>query len=302
MTLIEEIQNAAVDSKCDLGTLLRKCKVLASRLGSEKLEEWLIWESNGYPQSIDVPDYRTWGVEFKGHFAGPLGAAINYAPIPLICLPEAGRKLYEKYKCRQSIASIEEVLKSHDNKNLHISTGDLAAVIGTKVYQGYNCIDAWGEFAAGNLVEVLNTVRNRILDFSLAIWKEEPSVGEKSDLIGKEIEPKKVTQIFYTTVYGGSANLVGSAADTIIEFNVNYNDFGSLERLLQANSVSKIDIKELQEALQNDSRPISNKSFGPKVSAWIAKMIGKAADGSWQIGVGAAGTLLAQAISKYYGL
>jgi hypothetical protein len=31
-------------------------------------------------------------------------------------------------------------------------------------------------------------------------------------------------------------------------------------------------------------------------------MVRKAADGSWKIGIGAAGSFLAQAIAKYYGL
>lgn len=47
MTLLEDIQQSAVDSKSNLGELLRKCKLLAARLGSQPLEDWLIWESNG---------------------------------------------------------------------------------------------------------------------------------------------------------------------------------------------------------------------------------------------------------------
>jgi len=31
-------------------------------------------------------------------------------------------------------------------------------------------------------------------------------------------------------------------------------------------------------------------------------MIGKALDGTWQIGIDAAGTLLAEAIQRYYGI
>jgi hypothetical protein len=57
MTLLEDIQNAAIDSQSDLGTLLRKCKLLAARLGSQPLEEFLLWESNGYPDDVEVPDY-----------------------------------------------------------------------------------------------------------------------------------------------------------------------------------------------------------------------------------------------------
>ncbi len=37
MTLLEDIQNAAIDAENDLGTLRRKCKLLAARLGSQHL-------------------------------------------------------------------------------------------------------------------------------------------------------------------------------------------------------------------------------------------------------------------------
>ena len=59
-TILEDIQNDAVDASKDLSTLLRKCKLLAARLGSQQLEDWLLWESNGYPGDVPVPDYRVW--------------------------------------------------------------------------------------------------------------------------------------------------------------------------------------------------------------------------------------------------
>jgi hypothetical protein len=24
------------------------------------LEDWLVWESNGYPDNVEVPEYRVW--------------------------------------------------------------------------------------------------------------------------------------------------------------------------------------------------------------------------------------------------
>src|SRR3972149_416226 len=101
MSLLEEIQTAAVDANSDLGTLLRKCKLLAARLGSQPLEDWLIWESNGYPDNIPVPGYRVWPLEIRGNFAGPFGSFLKNANIPYACLPEEGRKHYENYECRQ---------------------------------------------------------------------------------------------------------------------------------------------------------------------------------------------------------
>jgi hypothetical protein len=97
---------------------------------------------------------------------------------------------------------------------VQVGTGDLVLVLGTKVYQNQNCIQAWAEFSTAHLVEVLNSVRNRTLDSALAIWKENPTAGDSPNCSKRPIEESKVTHIFNTTVYGGSANVVGAANET----------------------------------------------------------------------------------------
>lgn len=305
MTILEDIQNSAVDAKSDLATLLRKCKLLAARLGSQPLEDWVIWESNGYPDHVPVPEYRIWSLEVFGHFAGPFGSGIRNAPIPIAALKFISKEVkqyYERYECRQSVASIETTLGRAGTGNLQVSTGNLALVIGTKLYQDQTCVQAWAEFGIGHLVELLNSVRNRVLDFALAVWKEAPNAGEIGSGSSTNLEAKKVTQIFNTTVYGGSANLVGTATASSVAFNIGTNDFSALERVLVENGVASADISELRKALDSDPAPSGPENFGPKVSSWIGKMFEKAAQGGWKIGIGAASNLLAQAIAKYYGL
>lgn len=303
MALLEDIQNSAVDSKSDLASLLRKCKLLAARLGSQPLEDWVLWESNGYPDNIEVPNYRIWPLEIKGYFTGPMGASLQNYPIPLACLPEKARRVYERYKCRQSIAGIETILaKADSGTTLHVDTGDLALLLGTNVYQHYNCIQASAECNPSALVEVVNTVRNRILDFTLAVWKEAPSAGDTDGDPTPKIEASRVTQIFNTTVFGGAANLVGTASLSVIEFNIGVKDVAALERVLRDNGVAESELVELRDAIETEPEAKPNQGFGPRVSSWIGKMLGKAADGSWKIGTGAAGGLLAQVIAKYYGL
>ena len=301
MSLLEEIQNAAVDSNSDLGSLLRKCKILAARLGSKPLDNWLLWESNGYPVDRDVPDYRIWSLELKGHFCGPFGSGMRNAPIPTMCIPKGVQDVYINYKCRLSIAAIEESLRIQDGGCLHVSTGDLAVVLGSTVYQNQNCVQAWAEFGTGHLIELLNSVRNRMLDFTLAVWKEAPSAGEQSRTINDRIAPTRITQIFNTTVYDGNANFVGNADTSTINFTVSQGDFTSLERALEDQGVIQDDINELKLALQDDGSVNSGKGFGPRVSTWIANMVKKSAEGTWKIGIGAAGGVLAHAISKYCG-
>ena len=87
----------------------------------------------------------------------------------------------------------------------------------------------------------------------------------------------------------------------MIEFNINAKDFSSLETVLRGHGVVESDLTDLRNAVQSEeSKP--EQGFGLRVSAWIGKMVGKAADGTWNIGLEAAGNLLAQVIGKYYGL
>lgn len=66
--------------------------------------------------------------------------------------------------------------------------------------------------------------------------------------------------------------------------------------------MQKPDLIELKEALDSEAVKNPREGFGPKVSQWIGKMTQKAANGTWQIGLGAAGNLLARSIAKYYGI
>ena len=50
MSLLREIQEAAIDGSIDLPTLLRKCKVLAARLGNDDFTDWVDAELNGYKE------------------------------------------------------------------------------------------------------------------------------------------------------------------------------------------------------------------------------------------------------------
>ena len=301
MSPLEEIQNAALDTSSDLGTLLRKCKLLAARLGSQQLEDWLIWESTGYPEEVPVPGYRVWGLQVRGNFVAPYGSSLEKVPIPPARLPKEVRKTYNEYKFRLSIATIESMLEKNNTDMIQINTNDLSLNL-NNVYQDMDCLECWGEFSPTNLVELLNTVRNRILDFSLAVWKEHPKAGETNSSAPESPSSDKITQIFNMTVHGGTANLVGTANNSSVAFNIGSNDFESVRRALQSNGVSEQDITELERALAVDKPPQSPEQFGPKVSSWIAGMMKKASEGTWSVGIATAGNLLAKIISEYYGL
>lgn len=298
MDLIEDLLNTAVDAASDLGTLLRKCRILAARLGSQQLEDWLIWEANGYPKNVLVPGYRVWPLQVKGNFAGQY-QSISDQPIPPVLLPKDVRKIYNKYEFRESIATIEYSLQQNETGIIYISTQDLALTLGTKVFKQMNCLSCWAEFSTSNLVELLNTVRNRLLEFLVAVQKEHPNAGKTNSNDPGFPSPDKVTQIFNMTVtHGGNVNLIGTANNSSVAFNTLSNNFESVRRVLKEKGVSEEDIAELENALADDKFHQSPGQFGPKVSSWIGNMLKKAADGTWNIGIGTAANLLSEILSK----
>ena len=177
---------------------------------------------------------------------------------------------YDHYQYKNSVAQTEIYLKEHRFKdNIQISTAHLALKIGTKLYPGYNCVVAWAEFRPKQLVELLNYFRDESFFVALAIGKESPNAGETGSNAPEKIEPAKVTQIFYTTVHGGSANIVGAATASPVTFEIGTKDFSALKRVLGEKGVLAEDINELKMALDTDPAPLSPEKFGPKVSSLI---------------------------------
>lgn len=127
------------------------------------------------------------------------------------------------------------------------------------------------------------------------------------DFIGKT----KITMDNKTNNSGFSGNVIGDnfSGNTIIigdhnqvkTIQIQNGNFDSLKDLLERNNVSSEDIEELREIVTTEEPNIETKTLGTKTNGWIAKMVNKCLDGSWAIGIGAAGKLLADGIKAYYG-
>src|SRR4051794_33325572 len=98
MTLLREIQAAAVDSSVNLPDLLRKCKILGVRLGSAELKAWVDHELSGYPDVDNLPPYRVLEVQSYGSFAGGFGARLNNVPIPSGSIPKEYKHLVTQHR------------------------------------------------------------------------------------------------------------------------------------------------------------------------------------------------------------
>lgn len=68
MSLLRDIQNETATAGGDVVSVLRKCKILASRLSSDELTRWVDFELDGYPESQPIPDYRRLRVNCYANF------------------------------------------------------------------------------------------------------------------------------------------------------------------------------------------------------------------------------------------
>ncbi len=304
MSLLRDIQASAIDSRTKLSDLLRQCKVLAARLGNEDFKRWVDQELSGYRSKEGIPEYRILNVNSYGHFMGPFRSEMRNALIPPLVLPEEFREIASTAYIMEPVSALAETLEhSKEGDDLRSSwPADMVADVGTKVtiYTDLACVSAWRLIPRGSLVTILETVRNRILNFVLEIEADAPDAGETPPNL-TPVSQERVTQIYQTHITGGVQSLaVGSRDVTQVSvMQVRQGDLDSLKKYLSGLGVPDLDLQELEGALAEDA---SQGKIGGRTSGWIGRMIEKASSGAWEVTTSAAASMLTRAVSLYLGL
>ena len=209
MSLLRDIQQAAIDERSQVATLLRKCKVLAARLGSQEFGDWVDNELNGYKNLDEIPSYRKLRVGSYGDFVGAFGRQGKSLPIPPGVLPEEIREYAQTTNLKMAISALANLAESEDYSK-ESWPPDVVRIIGSKIYEDMNCLFAWKVIPRPALIAVLDTVRTRVLSFALQIESEYPEAGEAS-INSKPIPEEKISQVFNTYITGTVQNLAAGS-------------------------------------------------------------------------------------------
>lgn len=300
MDLLKQIQDAVLDRNSDLPTILRYCRVLAARLAHDDLKAWVTKELDGYDGCDPVPDYRRTSVESRGYFSGPMGYVLDNAPIPLSIVPEKFRDNIEHAYFRESVSALESLAKGKSLKSSW--PPELIAMVGEDVYQYLSMIDAWRVIPNSVISGILDTVRNRVLNFAIEL-ESSKVMDSQVEGLADEGSSTKIQNIFHTTILGDVNNLaVGTAEIKQVSVHVKRADLESLRSFLCQFGFDEGDLTSLEEALKEDDQPKSGSKLGPKVSNWIGKAVAKAGQGLLQLSISTAGNVLGKAINSYYGI
>lgn len=303
MNLVADLKAEILDSNSELPAILRRAKVLAYSLKSEELKQWVELELGGYPVSAEgLPAYRKAPAQNVGNFSGPVGARMNGVPIPIGSLPDHAKDWAREVLIVEGVGSLQTHARSDEDLLQANWPADLIAEVQDDVYQGYSLVMAWKPLTRARIMQVLESIRNSLLNFILELEDQFPE-ETSSDQTISSIPPDGVSNIFHYYIVGDH-NVVASGGgftQTVVQ-SFEKGDLASLLSYLTQLGVEEDDFDELKAALEEEKTPRRDGSFGPKVAEWLGKMVSKAAQGTWKTTVATAGSVLAQAVAKYYGL
>lgn len=306
MSLLHDIQAAVLQEDADLGPILLKLRLLAARLGSQPLAEWVKHESEGYPSEAEVPDYRTLSVSYTANFSGPFGSGIQNAPISPYLVEKFAGKQWVRYEMRDSIAAVDDLLTtSTKGGSLGINAANLILLLQGNVYADYACNSVSGTISRSALATIRHSVRSRVLELTIELEKSIPeasavSLGPSSSSIPQNAAA--ATQIAQQIIYGNytSVSAVGDGAQIAVA--ITERNPKDLAKFLSEAGLPDDDASELAELASTEEPESKSEPMGPKVRGWLVDNMKKAANGTWKMGVAVATDVIKEALLKFYGL
>ena len=292
MSLVGDLITETVDASSDLSQVLRKAKVLASELSSEELGAWVDAELGGYKPDDLLRDYRVFVATNLGSFISATWEGPGL-PIPLSSLPNAWRQPLSNVELRQGIAALREM---HDSETEYVEQwpADAVAAVAGKIYEGANMYRAWKALPKARLAGVLDSVRNRLLNFLLGLKERHPEVETpEADLHAIPHDEVRVNVVNH--IFGGTNVFAsGGTIHQQVQQGADSETMATLLEALRAATIPEDLLRELQAAIEEDE-PERGDGLGPRVSRWLARVGAKAASGT-------TAAIATQALLQYYGL
>lgn len=272
MSLLREIQSDVGVPESDVTTVLRKCKILASRLGSNELAQWVAWELDGYPNSQSIPDYRRLTITY---FATFVNAAwrVGRAAIPPQIVPPEQQESFTSLEFRDGIAKADTFARSKNA--ISVARPGLEFAVQGKMYPEMECQSVWGEIAPVEFQQVLSAVRNRILDFSLSIEAENPDAGEAAP--NSQPVPEEKLRPLVQNIFHGNVGAVAQNSENFnqtVSVQVSAQDVSKLVREFSAH-IGELGLDSRQEQRVQAQLAVLKAESGPDSDAMTITQAGR---------------------------
>ena len=271
MALLTEIQVDLLNDKVGVGQILRKLLVLASKKNLNILEEWVLHETDGYPENIPVPSYRTAPITYTGSFS--YGTTNwQYLPIPTAFIKKFAGEEWLWHDFREGLPEIDRrVINSNGKGTFSIDTSNLQFPLQGMLLEGVEIIDIKSRIDIGSMVRIQETVSTKTLNLVLKLEKEVPALAEitidnKNTITNSD--QKKANQMTNYVIFNDVKNVnIGSLSQ--VTQNVIKGDKQSLVHALNEIGISPEKALELANLAEQEKPQDNSKKLGNKILKWF---------------------------------
>lgn len=300
MAILPEIQNDLVSEKTAIGPILMKLRLLAAKLGSRDLELWIRHESEGYPTNESLPEYRRVGMSFSGYFSGPFGKEIRNAPIPPILIEKFAGEDWKYLHLKDSAAAIDSLIQM--GEGIHLDMSNLMLLLQGHIYDGYACNQIKGYVSQHAIVEVANSIRNKILAFTIEFEKSMPE-AVNFDIAAMRRAPEVTTQVFHQTVHGNLTSINNTGSHLSMDIQVRAGSKGELESTLLRAGLDHSSASEIASIISDEAPAVdSADGLGNRARKWLADRLTRGIDAGVKGGASALVGIVQEAAMRYWSL
>lgn len=295
----------------DLANILRRAKVLTNTLQSPPgFDDWIDSELNGYTEPENVPDYRRLQPDSFGNFYSPLRRPVMDVQILIDDLPTQVKDFAQILVINEGLDALQSRGEGEERRSWPTDMV-VGAEEATKLSKDLVLHDAYQQIPASVYSEILNQVKNHLLDFLLKT-ESESDTPESSDTRETTEDPvgspdtasgSVSYHIQGDLIAYGDRNNIATGEQVYQQVSiVRKNDAASLLAYLREEGVDDSDLQELQDAVSSEPEALPDGTYGSRVATWMGNMITKASTGLWAVGLEAAPGILRKALNGFYGI
>jgi hypothetical protein len=198
--IVLELQRDCLDGQVSVATILRKAKVIASKLELRELRQWIDSELDGYECSMeDLPPHRKGTGQPKFH--NPYNGWC-----PIMTSDDWFGQTIRTVFMKQTVSELEELSsgKKGDTLIMYYSP-PIQEVLQKQLPMPMEC---GLHFSKTQMTAALDYIRNKMLDWTLEL-ESKGVIGEGLSFGAAE---KKDAQMVTNHIYGGNIGVLGNVA------------------------------------------------------------------------------------------
>lgn len=258
-SLVLELQHDAAKGDTPLPDILRKARMVASKLKLTDVNSWIAHELHGYPADCEVPEYRHLHGDVRAH------NPYNGAMIPVRFREPEIQETISSCVIRQSIGSLFEATNTSSSYlQLPFPEQQMAAIRRTLGEDGW--LLPFRKIDKTQIYSIFDAVRNRILDWTLKLESE----GILGDGLTFSTQEKQRAAAM-TSIQIGSVHNFQGVIGTMAGSSVQIDNAIDVESALKDRGFSDKEREEIQALIAEykKSSEANRLSIAKKGLLWV---------------------------------